>query len=107
MGRSNTAVDAQALQAALAEEFQKMSAEVAEALNHAGEDDVIGHSEHQVRDALGAFRAKVFQQAVQMRMDAAEAAFSPSGDPEGAGVSPASQGPARPGRADGQRRDPA
>jgi len=106
MTQFNGPVDARALQAALAEDFQKMSAEVAEALNQAGEDDVIGNSEHRVRDAVGALRVRIFQQAVQMRMDAAEAAFSPSGEPGGAGVSPASQGPAQPGGADGQRGDP-
>ena len=71
MTQSNGPVDAQALQAALAEDFQKMSAEVAEALNQAGEDDVIGNSEYRVRDAIGALRVRIFQQAVQMRMDAA------------------------------------
>jgi N-methylhydantoinase B/oxoprolinase/acetone carboxylase alpha subunit len=106
MTRPKQQIDAQALQDALAEEIRQMTEQVAEAVTQAGEDDVIGHSEHQVRDALGAFRTRVFERAVQMRIDAAEAAFSPSAEPGRAAVPPASQGPAQPGGADGQRGDP-
>lgn len=106
MEQDDQAVDPQALKAALADEFEQMADEVATAINRAGDDDVIGHSEYQVRDVMGAFRARVFERAVQMRLDAAQAAFSPSGEPAGGGVSTVSQGSSKPGGADGQRLDP-
>jgi len=96
-------VYAAGLKAALAQDIERMVADVARAVSEAGADDVIGHSEHEVREVLGRFRTRVFQQGVQMRMDAAEASFSPSAEPAGRGVSAASQGPAEPGGADGQR----
>ncbi len=96
-------VDVAGLKAALADDFERMVAEVARAVGGAGADDVIGHSEHEVREAVGRLRSAVFERSVQMRMDAAEASFSPSADVEGAGVSAGSQGPAEPGGADGQR----
>lgn len=76
-------VDAQRLKAALGDDIERMVRDVARAVSEAGADDVIGHSEHEVREVLGRFRSTVFERGVQMRADAAEASFSPSGEPEG------------------------
>lgn len=53
---------------------------VMEAVNRAPDGDWIAGSEEQVRNLSAEFRARVFQQALQERIDAAEAAFPPSGD---------------------------
>jgi hypothetical protein len=50
---------------------------VADAVNQAPTGQVLNHSEEPVRDLLGDFRQRVYQTAVQLRIDAAEAAFSP------------------------------
>jgi hypothetical protein len=60
-------------------EFEKMMAEVAQAVNDAPDGRVIVASEEKVRDLLGEFRRSTFQAALQLRVDAAEAAFSPGG----------------------------
>jgi hypothetical protein len=52
---------------------------VMEAVNLAPHGQWIAGSEEQVRDLSEDFRRQVFQEAVQHRIDAAEAAFSPSG----------------------------
>ena len=60
-------------------QFEQLMREVAVAVNGAPEGRVINGSEEQVRDLLGEFRRVVYQTALQMRVDAAEAAFSPGG----------------------------
>ena len=72
-------VTPEALSAALLADFQRLCQEVAGAVSRAPTGHVIAHSEEPVRDLLGDFRLKVFQAALQLRVDAAEAAFSPSG----------------------------
>jgi hypothetical protein len=67
---------------AMRAEFEQVMRQVAEAVNQAPEGRVIDGSEEQVRDLLGDFRAKAYQTALQMRVDAAEAAFSPGGPPD-------------------------
>jgi hypothetical protein len=81
--------------------FEQLMRQVTEAVNAAPEGRVIRDSEEQVRDLLGDFRQKVYETALQMRVDAAEAAFSPGGPPDGA--LSAGQGPGRARPADGQR----
>ncbi len=49
---------------------------VAGAVNGVAEGHLINASEKKVRSVLTAFRAKAFQQALQMRINAAEADFS-------------------------------
>ena len=83
------------------DQFERLMRDVAAAVNVAREGRVINDSEEQVRDLLGEFRREVYQTALQMRVDAAEAAFSPGGPTDGA--SPAEQGPRRARPADGQR----
>lgn len=60
-------------------EFEQLMAEVAQAVNDAPQGRVIVGSEEKVRDLLGEFRRSTFQTALQLRVDAAEAAFSPGG----------------------------
>jgi hypothetical protein len=60
-------------------EFELMMREVAQAVNDAPDGRVIVASEEKVRDLLGEFRRSTFQAALQLRVDAAEAAFSPGG----------------------------
>jgi hypothetical protein len=57
--------------------------DVMEAVNQAPDGDWIAGSEEQVRDLVGEFRKRVYEQALQMRIDAAEAAFPPSADDKG------------------------
>ena len=58
--------------------FEDLCRQVADAVNAAATGHVLNHSEEPVRDLLGDFRQRVYQTAVQLRLDAAEAAFSPA-----------------------------
>jgi len=82
-------------------QFEQLMREVAEAVNAAPAGRVINGSEEQVRDLLGEFRRGVYETALQMRVDAAEAAFPPSGSANG--PSQAGQGERRARSADGER----
>jgi hypothetical protein len=64
-------------------EAEQVLKDVMEAVNQAPDGDWIAGSEEQVRDLMGKFRKRVFEQALQRRIDAAEAAFSPSPDDKG------------------------
>lgn len=57
------------------DEFLK---QIMDAVNEAPDGKWISGSEEQVRDLVGAMRQRVFERAVQRRVDAAEAAFPPS-----------------------------
>jgi hypothetical protein len=57
--------------------FEDLCRQVAVAVNQAPTGHVLNHSEEPVRDLLADFRQRVYQTAVQLRIDAAEAAFSP------------------------------
>ena len=83
------------------EQFEQLMRQVAAAVNAAPEGQVISGSEEQVRDLLGEFRRGVYQMALQMRVDAAEAAFSPGGPSDGTAA--AGQGSRRARSPDGQR----
>jgi hypothetical protein len=64
-------------------EAEQLLKDVMEAVNQAPDGDWIAGSEEQVRDLLGEFRKRVYEKALQGRIDAAEAAFSPSAvDPD-------------------------
>jgi hypothetical protein len=64
-------------------EAEQLLKEVMEAVNQAPDGDWIAGSEEQVRDLMGAFRKRVFEAALQKRIDAAEAAFPPSAEDTG------------------------
>jgi hypothetical protein len=72
--------------------FAKLCQEVAAAVNHAPAGQVINASEEQVRDLLADFRQATYQTALQLRSDAAQAAFPPSAPPTH-GKAPAEQRP--------------
>jgi hypothetical protein len=59
-------------------EFEEFAKQVMEAVNGAPDGEWIAGSEEQVRDLCAEMRRKVFERAVQQRVDAAEAAFPPS-----------------------------
>ncbi len=70
------------------QEFEDFAKEVMEAVNNAPDGQWIAGSEEQVRDLSAEMRRRVFEAAVQKRVDAAEAAFppsAPSGDEQAAG----------------------
>jgi hypothetical protein len=77
------AIDEEKLQKALQREFESCIKEVTRAVNEARAGAVIDESEEPVRKALAKLRQKVFERALQMKMDAASAAFSPSGATRG------------------------
>ena len=62
---------------------EAMLREVVEAVNKAPDGAWINGSEMQVRDTLAVFRRKAYEKALQMRTDAAQAAFSPGGCSDG------------------------
>jgi hypothetical protein len=72
---------ADALAAALRQEFEQLCQDVTTAVNAAAPGRVITESEEQVRDLLARFRQKAYQAAVQLRLEAAQAASPPSGPP--------------------------
>lgn len=77
-------LSAQDLVAQMRGPFEKLCAEVAAAVNQAPAGQVINQSEEKVRTLLADFRQATYQAAVQLRLDAAQAAFPPStaaGDP--------------------------
>jgi len=55
---------------------------VADAINEAPPGRVISGSEEQVRDLFADLRQQAFETGLQMRVNAAEAAFPPSEGPE-------------------------
>ena len=55
---------------------------VADAINEAPPGHIISGSEEQVRDLFSDLRRQAFEQGLQMRLDAAEAAFPPSEEPQ-------------------------
>jgi hypothetical protein len=80
------------LRALLGERFDHLCNDVAAAVNAAQPGHVINQSEEKVRDLLADFRQELFQAALQLRLDAAQAA-SPPCTPPGDQQAPAEQGP--------------
>lgn len=71
-------IDAQQLEKSLREDFEQCLAAVVQALNQARIGAIVDDSEEPVREATGRLRQKIFEKAIQMKTEAAEAAFSPS-----------------------------
>jgi hypothetical protein len=59
--------------------FEEALGRVADAINDAPPGRIISGSEEQVRDLFEDLRRQAYQAGLQMRADAAEAAFPPSG----------------------------
>ena len=62
-------------------QIEETLGQVADAVNEAPPGQVIAGSEEPVRDTFADLRREAYEMAVQMRVDAAEAAFPPSGGP--------------------------
>jgi len=71
-------IDRQKLEKLLKDDFQRCIAEVTQAVDTARMCAIIDDSEEPVRMATSRLRQMIFQKAIQMKTDAAEAAFSPS-----------------------------
>jgi hypothetical protein len=70
---------------AMRQQVDETLGEIADAVNEAAPGKIIAGSEEKVRDLFARLRHKAYEQALQMRINAAEAAFSPSegpGDPK-------------------------
>jgi hypothetical protein len=64
--------------ARMREKMEAMLGQIADAINDAPDGYIIAGSEEKVRDLFAEARTQAFQLGLQMRIDAAEAAFSPS-----------------------------
>jgi len=71
-------IEADQLKQLLKKDFEECVAEVVEAIDTARAGSIIDDSEEPVRIATGKLRQKIFEKALQMKVDAAQAAFSPS-----------------------------
>lgn len=71
-------LDVTQLEVLVREDIEKCLQEVTVAVNQAPEGAIIDGSEEPVREALARLRQAIYQKAIQQRVDAAEAAFSPS-----------------------------
>jgi hypothetical protein len=60
---------------------EEVLSRVADAINEARPGQIISGSEERVRDAFADLRQGAFEMGLQMRIDAAEAAFPPSEGP--------------------------
>jgi hypothetical protein len=70
------------LAARLREQFEQLCIDVAAAVNTAQPGRVIADSEERVRDLLARFRQQTYQAAVQLRLEAAQAASPPPQHPQ-------------------------
>jgi hypothetical protein len=63
------------------QEVQQYLQSVMQAVNNAPDGEWLEGSEEQVRNLSSEFRRQVFERALQLRVDQAEAAFPPSAEP--------------------------
>ena len=71
-------LDRRKLREELLAEFDRVVLEVSDAIDDAPAGRMIRDSEEKARDTLDRFRQVVYERAMQAKVDAAEAAFSPS-----------------------------
>ena len=76
--KTSPQVSSQQFADSMKQEFEEFAKQVMEAVNDAPDGAWIAGSEEQVHDLCAKMRQKVFECAVQQRVDAAEAAFPPS-----------------------------
>ncbi len=79
MTDSLSKLDRQKLRERLLKEFDQVVEEVADAVDEAPAGRVIHDSEEKARDVLDRFRKIVYEEALQGKINAAQAAFPPSG----------------------------
>lgn len=72
-------LDRAKLREQLLSEFDRVVEEVAESVDAAPAGRIIRDSEEKARDALDRFRQVVYERVLQEKVDAASAAFPPSG----------------------------
>ncbi len=71
-------MDRDAYRGQMRAEMERVLTEVADAVDNALQGRVIRDSEEKARDALDRFRQVAYEKAIQMKVNAAEAAFPPS-----------------------------
>jgi len=71
-------IEVDKLKQLLKEDFEDCIAQVVKAIDTAKIGSIIDDSEEPVRIATGKLRQKIFQKALQLKINAADAAFSPS-----------------------------
>ena len=74
-------MDREAFKRQMRAELEVLMEEVADAVDDAPAGRIIRDSEEKVRDLMAEFRKKAYEQAIQLKVDAAEAAFPPSDQP--------------------------
>lgn len=74
-------MDREAFKKQMRAELEIVMEGVADAVDNAPAGRIIRDSEETVRDLFAEFRRKTFEQATQLKINAAEAAFSPSDQP--------------------------
>lgn len=79
--RQDAQVTAESLKPMLLAQVDEFAQQMADAINNAPDGAVIDGSEEVARRAIHEFGLAAYEGAVQKRVDAAEAAFSPSGEP--------------------------
>jgi len=92
--RQVAGIDRDELEKRLKEDFERCLTEVVDAVDTGRIGAIIDDSEEAVRMATSRLRQAIFEKAIQMKTDAAEAAFSPSA--AGGKIQASSQG--TPGR---------
>jgi hypothetical protein len=76
-------LDRDAYHEALRAELERVVQEVADAVDQAPVGRIIRDSEERARDVLDRFRQVAYEKALQLKIDAAEAAFPPSAPSDG------------------------
>ena len=76
-------LDRQAYEEQMRAEIERALREVADAVDDAPCGRIIRDSEEKARDALDRFRRVAYEKAIQMKVNAAEAAFPPSAQRDG------------------------
>lgn len=72
------AIDGEQLKQLLKEDFDACISDVVRSIDTSKIGSIIDDSEEPVRAAVGRLRQKIFEKALQLKMTAADAAFSPS-----------------------------
>ena len=80
MSESLPKLDRSKLRERLLAEFEQVVEEVADAVDDAPAGRLIRDSEEKARDVLDRFRRIAYEEALQGKVDAAEAAFPPSAE---------------------------
>jgi hypothetical protein len=71
-------MDREAFVTTMRQKMEAMLGQVADAINNAPDGYIISGSEEKVRDLFAELRQQAFELGLQKRIDAAQAAFSPS-----------------------------